>query len=414
MARVLGAGALGLLHARTSHTPRPAPRLPLPRVAAPGKLSAVPQRGDLLAARPISLVGTHPSLLPASGTHLTYVSADSRGRLLPTTGALLRSHRPWQRGPRPLIVFAPSTQGVAPSCDPSASCAVGIAARWRPHLDLIMAYEQPVIGLFLASGADVVLTDYPRDPATGTQLYCEHRAGAAALVDAVRAARTLGVSEEAPLGVWGFSQGGGSAGALLEDPPSDCPWPVRAGVVGAPPSRLDEVLRHVDGSLVTGVIAYSLAAFLVDEPAIQGEVCARLSPAGIAAVEDARSTCAIGAALRCGWRDSSTWTRDGQPLADTLDDAPALRAALTRRRLGHSAPTVPVLLWCSTHDDVVPPAQVRALRSDWEARGAQVSWRENSFPRIPGRLGINHFGPYYRHAVNDAFWLLDHVTKETG
>lgn len=80
-----------------------------------------------------------------------------------------------------------------------------------------------------------------------------------------------------------------------------------------------------------------------------------------------------------------------------------------RQQLGHTTPGIPVLLWGSTHDDVIPIQQVRDVRDRWADLGADVTWHESGLPRAPGRTGMNHFGPYFRHLTDHSGWLLDRL-----
>lgn len=197
-----------------------------------------------------------------------------------TSGAVFRSRTPWKgRGQRPTVAFAPSTQGVAPQCDPSYSCTVGVAFRKRPF-DVIAAYEQPAINLLVAAGANVVLTDYPRDPEDNVQLYCDHVSAARALADAVRAAEQLGV-RSAVVGLWGFSQGGGAVGGWLENPEYAPEIQSAAAVVGAPPADLLATLHHADRAIASVVILYAVAGMMAASPAVAAELAPVLSPQGL-------------------------------------------------------------------------------------------------------------------------------------
>lgn len=365
--------------------------------------------GTLLASAPMRLLGTAGRANPATARRMEYVTTDARDRTITATGAYLRSHRPWRGGPRPVVAFAPSTQGVARHCDPSYSCSVGVGLTFDGPVDVVASYELPAITMLLAAGADVVLTDYPRDPDFGWQLYCDHPSCARALADAVRAARSLGLDPDAPLGMWGFSQGGAAVGTALERRSYAPDVEARAAVVGAPPSRLNEVLSHLDGSLVTGVLSYAVAGLLVVSPEIRAEILASLSREGMDHVLADTTTCAVSSVFTSGWRGTSRWTRSGRPLGELLDDLPHVNAEFDRRELGASGPAAPVLLWGSRHDDVVPVRQVRDLRDAWLGHGADLTWLEDRSPRIPGRTGANHFGPYYRHLPGHVGWLTDQL-----
>ncbi|WJY63378.1 putative inactive lipase [Corynebacterium atrinae] len=367
--------------------------------------------GTLLKSSPMRLLGTEGSLNPATAHRIEYVTTDARGHTITATGAYFHSHSRWRGGSRPVVAFAPSTQGVAKHCDPSYSCTVGASVfRTRP-VDIIAAYELPVTNLLLAAGCHVVITDYPRDPDLQLQLYCDHTSGAHSLIDAVRASHVLGLPQEAPVGMWGFSQGGGTVAQALEDPTYAPDMRVKAAVVGAPPARLEEVLRHVDGSLVTGVLAYATAGLMVTSPEIHEEIFSVLTPEGITKLLNYLATCAGGSVLASGWQSSATWTRNGATLGSLLEDLPAVSKEFEARHLGRAKPSAPVLLWGSTNDDVVPIGIVRDLNRRWRRLGGDVTWREDRTPHLPGRTGFNHFGPYYRRLADDVGWLLDQLRR---
>lgn len=367
--------------------------------------------GAVLRSAPMEAVGTRGPRNRALATRFDYVTSDARDRTISATAALFQSSRRWSGERRPLIALAPSTQGVARHCDPSYSCTVGANLYTRAPADAIVAYEQPVINWFLAAGADVVMTDYPRDPSLGWQMYCDHPSGARALYDAVRAARSLGIDEGAPIGLWGYSQGGGTVGRMAEDSDYAPDIEARAAVIGAPPARLDEVLEHVDGSMLTGVVAYTVASLMATSDEIYREVLGELTPYGLRQLLSNTRTCVAGSVLTTGWESTSRWTHSGKTLATLYTDLPAINQELQSRRLGDGIPDIPVLLHAAPNDDVIPFGMIERLRGQWESAGADLEWRANRFPRFPGRASLNHLVPYLTHFVQDAGWLLSRLDR---
>lgn len=344
---------------------------------------------------------------PRSAKRFEYVTTDSHGRQLTATGAVIRSSFPWPGKNRPVIGFAPSTQGVAQHCDPSHSSAVGFKVFWDKPRDVIMAYELPVMLAFLRQGCDVVFIDYPRDPDAGIQYYVDHIAAGQALYDAIRAAYSLGISEEQPIGLWGFSQGAGAVGWCVENPV----LPVKAAVVGAPPSTLEDVMTHVDGSLVVGTLAYSVAGLMVETPELWEQLWPLFNEHGRKQVLANITSCAGGTVLASGWEHTRSWTVDGRSFPEIVASLPAAQAALRRQELGHRSPAVPVRLWGSRNDDVIPVGQVRRLRDRWIALGGDVSYTESSLVRLPGRTSLNHFLPYYLSVPQQMEWLLERLSE---
>lgn len=369
--------------------------------------------GTLINVAPLRVLGTRSELNPASSHRFEYVTRDPNGRAITATAGVCFSqtsapgHRPG--APRPVVAFAPSTQGVAAHCDPSHTCAIGFSVFTDAPRDAIAAYELPVLNWFLANGVDVVFIDYPRDPLTGLQYYCDSITAAKSLYDALRAAHHLGISPEAPLGLWGFSQGGGAIGwaaQLTDYAPEIHP---RAAVVGAPTSDLPAILRAVDGGLITGVIAYAVAGLATTRPELYDEILPTLNSHGLTEILRNISTCAGGTLLTSGYESTSSWTTTGQPLGAILNNLPAVLREFNRQKLGATAPDIPVLLWGSTNDDVIPINQVRELRDAWTNLGADITWHEHPLPRVPGKTALNHFGPYFHNLSTHSGWLWDQL-----
>lgn len=360
--------------------------------------------GTLINADPIRVVGLNSWINDAHAWRIEYVTTDSQRRLVSATGVVFRSLNPWQgAGLRPTIAVAPSTQGMACHCNPSYTGVVGL--EFRRGGDIIPAYEQPIINLMLASGAHVVVTDYPRSPEGNIQFYCDHEAAAHALADAVRAASAVGVGHD-NLGLWGFSQGGGAVAAWLERPEYAPDLQLGAAVVGAPPAEMLTTLDFIDGGLATAIIAFAAAGLAATVPEANQEVRSILNPQGEAILEGVTTVCLLGAVRRVMYQSTSQWTKSGRSLADLFDDLPVTGELLEARRLGSTRPLIPVRLWSCEHDEIVPYPSVAHLARSW---GVELQTRQ--MIRIPGRTGINHFLPYFRHAVSDIQWLLSRLGR---
>ncbi|WP_053546144.1 lipase family protein [Corynebacterium deserti] len=406
-------GSSSVFRRVTKKSPRPkrtnGASVDVPTFGAPMRTPGL-EHGTLVNAAPLKVLGARGDPNPTSAYRIEYITGDSQGRAITATGGVLFSHQPWPHGPRPVIAMAPSTQGVAQHCDPSHTCAIGLNVFYSKPYDVIAAYELPVILWFLAQGIDVVFIDYPRDPLAGIQYYCDSIAAAKALFDAVLAAQHLGLSSGAPLGLWGFSQGGGATGwaaQLTDYAPSLHP---RAAVVGAPPVSLFDVLDKVDGGLLTGVIAYAIAGLMISTPELYDEIMPTLNAHGLHEVTANVSTCAGGSLITSGYEHTHSWTYSGQSLSDVLDDLPYVTAEFEKQRLGRIAPTIPVLLWGSRNDDVIPVEPIRTLRNQWSDLGADLTWHESRAPLVPGRTGLNHFGPYFRNLEKYSGWLIDQLS----
>src|SRR5215213_2050040 len=106
-------------------------------------------------------------------------------------------------GSRPLVAYAPGTQGWGDQCAPSRTVPAGSFG------------ELVAVNGLLARGWAVVVTDYPGLGTPGPHRYNVGIAEGLAVLDALRAAVRLppaGLDPSAPAAVAGYSQGGGAAG----------------------------------------------------------------------------------------------------------------------------------------------------------------------------------------------------------
>ena len=66
----------------------------------------------------------------------------------------------------------------------------------------------------------------------------------------------------------------------------------------------------------------------------------------------------------------------------------------------------PPRFWGSLHDDIIPYPQLTALADAWE-----IPLQTRRMPRVPGRTGVNHYGPYFQHLAGDVKWLVRQLDR---
>ncbi|AZA13548.1 putative inactive lipase [Corynebacterium choanae] len=366
--------------------------------------------GMLLGAEPVRVLGASTVLQSTVAKRLSYVTVTGDGQLVPAAAMVIMHAKPAVGRLRPVVGIAPSTQGVAPHCDPSRSAQVGVRLAQSPG-DAVVAYELPALLACLQQGADVVCIDYPRDPATGIQLYGNHAAAGHALIDAIVACNELGVSAAAPVGLWGFSQGGGAVGWVCEHPEIAENLHIAAAVVAAPPVDLLEVAQHIDGGGISGVLVYCMAQLIVTNDAVRAVLLPKLSPTGLQALRQLMSTCATGTVFQSGWRSTTSWTTTGESLAELAMVLPVVREALASLALASASPRWPCHVVTAVHDDVIPAAQVHRLHRKWREGGAPVAFTEHPLVRFPFQTGSNHFLPYFLAMPDLIDWLFAELDR---
>jgi pimeloyl-ACP methyl ester carboxylesterase len=137
---------------------------------------------------PGSLIRAEPMMFAPAGAQayrVLYRSVGMQGEPIAVSGVIVVPPGPAPAGGRPIVAWAHPTTGVVPHCAPAG---------------LRQLIEQ---------GAVVAATDYPGLGTAGPHPYLVGDSEARAVIDSVRAARSLpGVGEGNSFAVWGHSQGG--------------------------------------------------------------------------------------------------------------------------------------------------------------------------------------------------------------
>ncbi|MFG2939525.1 lipase family protein [Streptomyces sp. NPDC048282] len=368
--------------------------------------------GTLIRSEPLPLALSLPGLdgpLPGTATRLMYKSTDSNGRPVAVTGAYIEPSAAWQGdGPRPLVALAPGTMGQGDQCAASLGLEHPLTVNSQT---LSVGYEDLAIYRLLAKGVAVVVTDYVGLGATDRlHTYVNRVDEGHAVLDAVRAARAVdgaSVTDASPVGLYGYSQGGGATAAAAELQASYAPDVTLSGTyAGAPPADLTAVTEAIDGSELAGALGWSLNGFLQSDPSLKPIAEAHLNDAGKAALNDLSTMCVGDALLGYAYAKSTKWTTDGRSISDIIATTPALQAFLDSQRIGTLKPSGPIRLTTGVSDNLVPHAQARRLAVDWCRKGADITYTPVVLPSVGSAL-LNHFAPLLTDQGSAIDWLTD-------
>ncbi|MFV0137785.1 lipase family protein [Streptomyces sp. HMX87] len=370
--------------------------------------------GALVRSEPLRLALSLPGLdgpLPGRATRLMYKSTDANGGPVAVTGAYIEPSAKWRGdGPRPLVAVAPGTMGQGDQCAASMGLERPLLFNGRT---VSVGYEDVSIYRLLARGIAVVVTDYVGLGATDRlHTYVNRVDEAHAVLNAVRAARALesaSVTDESPVGLFGYSQGGGAAAAAAELQPSYAPDVRLAGTyAGAPPADLAEVTEAIDGGDLAGAIGWSLNGFLQTEPSLRPIADRYINRAGREALEDLSTMCVGDALFAYNGARTTAWTTTGQSLGEIVRSEPALRSLLAEQRIGTLKPESPVRVATGVADNLVPHAQSRRLAVDWCRKGAKVTYDAVLLPAVGNDL-LNHVSPLLADQGKAISWLTDRL-----
>jgi len=325
---------------------------------------------------------------PVHAWQVLYRSTSARGGADAVSGTVLVPDTPWTGpGPRPIVGYAVGTHGLGDQCAPSYEMASGTDP------------EYPVVSLALDRGWAVAETDYEGLGTPGEHTYTIALSEGRAVLDIVRAATRISeadLSRHAPVGLWGYSQGGGAAASAGEQARSYAPELHTVGVAeGGVPGNLRRVLHGVDGGPSFALLAGGVAGFDTAYPDLG--IHDLLNASGHLLLDQIRHECAVQFPLQAG-HHLSEYTK-----VPALLDYPPLVRALWDNRVGGVAPDMPVRLYWAQLDELIPAPVTQRLLADYCARGARVQYVE-----IPGVEHITGGAVGAPGAVN---WLADRFAR---
>jgi pimeloyl-ACP methyl ester carboxylesterase len=325
--------------------------------------ASLPARnGDVIASAATNF-GLNPGV---KSTAIKYRSTTATGVPNYVTGTLLVPNAAWTgTGPRPIVGFAPGTQGLGDNCAASKAMANSLF------------YEAGNVQSLLDKGWAVAVTDYEKIGTPGDHTYVIKNAEGHALLDVVRAAQRLpgsGIAANAPVGFWGYSQGGQAAAAAAELEATYAPeLNVKGVAAGGIPADLAVVAANLNGPGNFWFTFLAFAAVGLNSAYPELNLDSYLNQTGRDLMNAGRSACLVdGLLLGAGKHIEDLTTTN--PLNN-----PAWQARINQQKLGSVGPQVPVFAYHGVLDEIIPYAQATALRDAWCARGTKVQWTDYVF-----------------------------------
>lgn len=354
--------------AAVDEPPRP------PFYEAPATLPAA--NGDVVRSERMSFLldPLDATSLVRNAQRVLYRTTNRTGKAIAASGTVLVPSSPWVGvGSRPVIGYAPGTQGMADRCAPSRLFSEGIE------------YEGIGIEGLLLRGYAVAMPDYEGLGTAGVHTYMDRVSQGRATLDVVRAAQRLGgtgLSSTSPVGIMGYSQGGGAAAAAAELAASYAPdLRVRGAVVGAVPADLAKVATTLDGGLYSAFAFFALRGL---SASYDVDLSPYLNARGRATSDQVEQQCVFDL-LDHAFVRSSTLSVDGRPMSELMKQEP-FRSIVESQRIGTTRPAFPVLVTHSTLDDVIPYAVGRSMARSWCGTGANVRFSPNLAPLHVGGI----------------------------
>lgn len=350
----------------------PSPPFYTPPAPKPG--DPTPKNGDLVRSEPMSFLLEPASAVPVTATRILYRSTRRNGSPMDVSGSVVVPKARWTgRGKRPVIGYGVGTQGIGDGCAPSRALSEGFE------------YEAVFMSGLLARGYALAITDYEGLGTPGMHTYMDRLSQGHAVLDAVRAAERLpgsDLSDESPVALYGYSQGGGAAASAAELASSYAPeLQIKGTVAGAVPADLSVLPANLDGGIWAEFLWFAIAGIA---ESYDVDILPLLNANGAAFYDKISSDCVfdLGNSML---KKSKDYTADGSTLAQIAALEP-FRTMLEEQRIGRLKPNAPVLVTHSLFDDIIPFSVGRQLAKDWCARGATVQFSPNITPLHLGAM----------------------------
>jgi hypothetical protein len=335
-----------------------------PFYAVPDGIAGLPN-GTVLDSRQITAY-SGPLQIPAKAWQVKYKTLDSQGEPTATVTTLLVPNTPWTgKGPRPLVSYQVAEDGVGSKCSASYALSAGLQLGSQA-LTGNAAAETVLMQLAVLRGWAVAAPDYegPHSEFLGADMEAQ------GVLDGIRAATRFGpagISDKAPIAMWGYSGGALASTLAAQLQPSYAPDIKLAGiVVGGAVGDLKSSLDAFDklglgGASVIGFIGLSRA-----HPDLHLEQY--LNAAGRQAIVASKSDCLAEALLQYPGQTSASFSSPG------FLDGPVLTKLLQESSpLGRpGTPSGPVYDYHASQDELAPIGPDRELMARYCAAGVAV------------------------------------------
>lgn len=326
--------------------------------------------GTVLRSREVELafLGLVPQKFTA--TQLLYRTTDLSGNPQATvTTVIVPTER--TTGPTPLVSYQCAIDAVAGRCFPSYALRRGAKA-----LGALAQFEFLLVAAALAEGWAVSVPDHEGPQGMWGAPY----EPGYHILDGIRAAlhyERLGLTPDAPVGLWGYSGGGLASAWAAEVCGNYAPeLNIVGAVLGSPVGDLGHAFRRLNGSIYSGLPAMVVAALTHVYPELDRVIQEHATVEGKAMLLRVEKMTTAHAVLRLIGMDMGRLV--DEPLEQILS-TPEIQHVFDSIKLGTAAPAPPVLIVQAVHDKIVSVDDIDELTDHYSAGGANVTYHRDLF-----------------------------------
>jgi triacylglycerol lipase len=327
--------------------------------------------GTVLRSRDVELAFLGLIRQRFTATQLLYRTTDLRGEPeAAVTTLLVPAERSDQR-PCPIVSYQCAIDAVSDRCFPSYALRRGARA-----VGALAQFEFLLIAAALAEGWAVSVPDHEGlDGVWGAPVEPGYH-----VLDGLRATtsmESLRLSEDAPLGLWGYSGGGLATAWAAEVAAGYAPeLNIVGAVLGSPVGDLGHTFRRLNGSFYSGLPALVVAALTHIYPDLDRVIQEHVTDEGKALLLSIQKMTTMAAVIRLIRKDMDGMVN--RPLEEILD-SPEVQKVFADIKLGTAAPKPPVLIVQAVHDKIVSVDDIDELAETYSLGGCDVTYHRDMF-----------------------------------
>ncbi|MGX1776756.1 lipase family protein [Nocardia brasiliensis] len=320
-----------------------------------------------MAARQVHLANAWVLPLNANAWQLSFRSTDTRGAAIPAVATVIVPRRPPATGQRSLLSFQIAEDALSIDCAPSYSLQLGALPN---PLNAIHQMEFVEVQAMLQLGHAVVIPDHEGNRSA----YAAGPLGARITLDGIRAAENFDPAQlsgpDTRVAMWGYSGGAIPTGHAAELQPDYAPELHLVGsATGGLMTDIRDAIDYNNGtSVLGGAVLGGLFGVAREYPVLAQFVDRYMNPLGKGIRTVHESQC-FGVQLAAFPFVNIKGLFD---YPGNLLDAPELQPLLEDLALGKRTPSVPVYIYESPLDEIMPVNPVNRLYDTYCATGGRV------------------------------------------
>lgn len=349
--------------------------------------------GTVLRSRTVTAAAF--GLLPqkAQAWQLLYRTTDTKGNPQATVTTVLEPVGATPSATRPLVSYQVAEDSDAPQCAMSYQIQQGSG-----NDNAVAQAEILLIDAALQQGWAVTVPDYEGPQSA----YVAGKQAGQAVLDGIRATENFpaaglnGVNTS--VGVWGYSGGALASGWAAELKQSYAPELNIKGVAeGGLPVSPEAVLGAANGTAFAGIAMSGINGLSKAYPELAAFLDTYLTADGKAAFAKAATQCNSGNVTSFLFTDVYKYFTIKDPLSQ-----PVPKKVLADVTMGQYTPTMPMFVYHSVNDELVPHAPTDATVAKYCAEGAQVTYNRDFLSE--------HVTLVVTGAPNALNWLKDRLS----